>query len=115
MPGVHIAKKGYLKRAVTAGIICLIIGLSAVIIPRVISRDTIATYISPSTNITGITCDGKMLWLCDWLKQEIYQCEISNDGGLSIKHIYRMPGVYPVGITVGDGYLWTCADAGRRR
>jgi hypothetical protein len=105
---IRIAKRRYLKRAVTAGVICLMIGISVVIIPGIVPKATVATYISPSTNITGIMRDGRMLWLCDWLKQEIYQCEISNDGGLSIKHIYSMPKVYPVGITVGDGYLWTC-------
>ena len=105
---IRMVKRKYLKRAVTAGIICLMIGISIVIIPKIISRPTIATYVSPSTNITGIMCDGRILWLCDWLKQEIYQCEISNDGGLSIKNIYRTSKIYPVGITVGDGYLWTC-------
>ena len=106
LPAARKTKKVYANIIFVA--IGLLVGLSVVIIPRIIPKAKAATYVSPSTNITGMAYDGKTLWMCDWLKQEIYQCEVSKEGALAVKDTYHMPRIYPVGITTGDGYLWTC-------
>ena len=81
--------------------------LSMIFVPKVFSPGKVESYGAPSENISGISVDGKTIWLCDWLKQEIYSTQIL-DGQMVMKKTYRMKNIYPVGLAASNSYLWTC-------
>lgn len=100
--------KPYIRIVVAAAAVCALAVMGAVLVPQIIPQGRIASYISPSTNITGIAYDGRVLWMCDWLKQEVYQCTVNSRDGFMVKDTYKLSTMYPLGITIGNGYLWTC-------
>ncbi|OGS25954.1 MAG: hypothetical protein A2297_05280 [Elusimicrobia bacterium RIFOXYB2_FULL_48_7] len=110
--GITLPLKPLLYGAAAGGIAAIII-ISAIFIPKLFPAGKVVTFTTPSENISGISIDGKTIWLCDWLKQEIYAAQI--DGGeLAVRKTYGMKTVFPVGASSARSYLWTC-DAWSRR
>ncbi|MEW6041805.1 MAG: tetratricopeptide repeat protein [Elusimicrobiota bacterium] len=100
----------HLKFAVAGAAAVVLIVLSITGIPKIIrsfSSDTrILTFEIPSENVTAMCLDKKgSLWVCDWLKQEVYN--LKQEGNLLIVTNKFVMTVVPAGITAGDDYLWT--------
>jgi hypothetical protein len=64
---------------------------------------TINSFPSPATGPTGITWDGKYLWIADRIKDEIYMVEPHT--GLVII-VMESPGEYSRGLTYDKENLW---------
>ncbi|MCX7953831.1 MAG: hypothetical protein N3A01_01425 [Bacteroidales bacterium] len=61
---------------------------------------------SPGRFPSGITFDGKNLWIADWKDDVIYSIDTST--GKILKKI-QSPGYWPAGLAFNNGYLW-CTD-----
>ncbi len=100
-------KKPSIKYFILAGVILAVILATIFALPKILYREEIAIYSVPSENISGISTDGKDIWLCDWFKQEIYQAQIVS-GDFLIKKTFRFENVFPVSLSADERFLWTC-------
>lgn len=67
----------------------------------------------PYPNPTGITWDGKFLWICDWSTQMIYKHRI--DAALTLEKHFPMADIPTVSIAWGDDVLWSVGQDGNIR
>ncbi len=100
--------------AVVLGIVC--IGLLAVwggmrfknrspSAARTESKELPLSFRLPYPNPTGLTWDGKDLWISDWSTQTIYKHKI--DSSLTLDKFFPMSDIPSVSLTWGDNALWT--------
>ncbi|MFN3967198.1 MAG: tetratricopeptide repeat protein, partial [Endomicrobiia bacterium] len=96
-------KKSYIKYFV----LTVIVLIAIFVFPKLFHKEEIKIYSIPSENISGISTDGKNIWLCDWFRQEIYQTQIDS-GNFVIKKTYKLNNVFPVSLSADKNFLWSC-------
>jgi len=95
------------KHIILSGIILAIIIATILLLPKIFYKEKIEIYSVPSENISGISTDGKNIWLCDWFRQEIYQGQIIS-GDFVIKKTYKFENVFPMSLSTEKNFLWSC-------
>ncbi|MFH0778665.1 MAG: transglutaminase domain-containing protein [Candidatus Eisenbacteria bacterium] len=70
-----------------------------------VSRD----FDSPSRYATGLTWDGKHLWICDWMEAKAF--EVEPGSGKPVGSL-ELPCGNPEDIVYADGFFFVCSGAG---
>ncbi len=63
----------------------------------------IKAIVSPGKYCTGLTCDGKYLWVADYQTDSIYKIDPSSG---TVIHRIPSPGFWPAGLAWDGNYLW---------
>jgi len=102
------ARKPFTRKYSILVVIVLVVIISTILVlPKIFYSQKIEIYSIPSENISGISTDGKNIWLCDWFKQEIYQGQIVS-GDFVIKKTFKFESIFPMSLSAEKNFLWSC-------
>lgn len=94
------------QKRVISNFVLLIIAVFSFLNLQATFGQVLKTFKTPATHPTGMTFDGKYIWLADNMTYKIYR--INPDNGEVVKTI-KSPGFDPVGLA-WDGKLLWCSD-----